>query len=210
MDVGGACLRVAVGVAGLVRGRGPVAAALGQPRTRHPPPSADVAQFLHIGVGKIARSEVLVAAHRFPGGPGPHMTAALSGSRPVCGAPSRAPARRARRSRALLPVQGARSCAGPVLVWPAASGAGGRTGRPSRSRPRLGSGRPSVARSARTPGTAPRPWVTGQPSSTISFPRRSRARGVRAALAWDTKTSCGWGVDAVRQLRTTAGGLPHQ
>ena len=31
--------------------------------------------------------------------------------------------------------------------------------------------------------------ATGHPSSTMSLARRNRARGVRAALAWDTKAS---------------------
>ena len=47
--------------------------------------------------------------------------------------------------------------------------------------------------------------ATGQPSSTISRASLSRARGVSAALAWDTKTS--WSSSGcLQQLHSTTGG----
>src|SRR6476620_1486022 len=47
----------------------------------------------------------------------------------------------------------------------------------------------------------------GTPCSTTSWATRSRAFGVRAALAWDTRASC-FGEVNLQQFHSTAGGPP--
>jgi len=65
----GAHLRVAVDVARLARGRGPVASPLITSEVAPPAPISDVAELLHIDMHRVPGVRVLVAAHRFPGGP---------------------------------------------------------------------------------------------------------------------------------------------
>ena len=100
------------------------------------------------------------------------------------------------RSRDLRPGPAAASSAGARSCGPPAPGSGsgcrcgarGPVDHAGRAHLR-GSGRPTASRSARTRRSARRPGRPASRWSTISRASRRRARGVRAALAWDTKTS---------------------
>jgi hypothetical protein len=183
-------LGVVEGVLGFPGGRGPVPGAGGAADEAPPATVGDVAQLLDVDVDQRARVGMLVPAHRLPGGP-------VEVSEPVQPAPGQHPGHRGGRhadqrgelDRAEAFAQPQRH--DPLSRAPVSLGRA-RPGRLDRSV----TGSPAAYRRAHRRTVVDEHWNRAATSligtfwSITSLATINRWRGVKAALAWDTRASC--------------------